>query len=82
MKIKITTIKNLDNSIKDVNERIKAFNERIKASNKRIKTIEKTIKAIKTTDEINDFTPIDKRKILDIKRILDIEDKQVEYIDI
>jgi len=30
MKIKITTIKNMDKSIKDINEKIKAIDERIK----------------------------------------------------
>ena len=37
MKIKITTINNLDNSIKDVNERIKASDKRIMLLNHLIK---------------------------------------------
>ena len=59
MKIKITTIKNMEKTIKDINERIK--------------TIDNKIKAINPTDEIKDITSTDGIKISNTRRILDIK---------
>ena len=66
MKIKITTIKNMEKTIKDINEKIKTSNERIKTIDKKIKAINKRIKDITSTDET---------KISNTKRILDIKNK-------
>lgn len=66
MKIKITTIKNMEKTIKDINEKIKTIDERIK-------TIDNKIKAINPNDEIKDITSTDGIKISNTRRILDIK---------
>lgn len=68
MKIKITTIKNIEKTIKNINEKMVAIEEKIQIIDERIANIT-------PTDKIHDFAPIDKRKILDIQRSLDIKNK-------
>ena len=74
-KIRITTIKNIDESIKNIREKIKA-------NDKRIKAIDKRIEAVMKTDKTKNLTSSNKINKYDIKRVLGRNYNLVKYIDI
>ena len=89
MKIRLTTIKNIDESISNINKkiianenRIKAIDKRMNAKDEEIKGIDKRIESIMNTDKTKNLTPTYKINKYNNKRVLGVKYHLAEYIDI